>query len=156
MTQNYVDLTLKYLREVEDALKNGYQAAAAELALYAQHFMERYESLRKQSGILENLSELYRDKAEEVSESLYRLVRQYGQKIESNLIGHKPQVDKSHQLATAVITFLALVGLASFIFVSNETTARVVTPSMANFPLGVIFLGILVIGIIIMPHRQRS
>lgn len=56
--------------------------------------------------------------------------------------------------ATAAIILISTIGLASFFFIQSEQTARVVSPTIANLPLGITFLSILVIAIIAMPHRK--
>ena len=81
--------------------------------------------------------------------NLYELKRKKNEEIA------KAFKESTVTLATVAIILLSMVGLASYLYVQSEPTARVVSPAVANLPVGIVFLAILVIGIITMPKLRR-
>ena len=59
-----------------------------------------------------------------------------------------------HATATVVIVILSMIGLASFLYTQSEPTARVVSPTVSNLPLGIAFLAILIIAVIAISSKK--
>ena len=162
MTETYLDKAEAYLNRMRQAIEHGYREATADIALYVEHFVQRYESLRKElteeARFLEYVVNLGVEKAKSYTERLSDGLRELHQQIETySRQQPKPTTRHNHHpAAVAVIIILAFIGLGSFLFVSNDTSGRVVTPSVANLPLGVMLMTILVIGVMIMPHRNMD
>ncbi len=154
----YVDKALDYLRKMETAIHNGYQGAMLEMAAYVDHFLQHYQSLAHERQYLRELSNANAEESERIVRGIREIVMQYAARIGAGR-GDKEQLNRArqtHSLATAVIIILALVGLGSFLFISDETTAKVISPTVANLPLGITLMTILVIAVIAMPHRKQN
>ncbi len=146
--ESNVEGAFSELREV----LNGYNIAESEVGTYLKR-------LEKDKAILyeEQLSQKERDKIIDEMVKDTSVIQDYVASREARHLeeAKKKEGERTRQLGLAAIIFLTAMSIGILLYTNTEPTARLVSPAVANLPLGITFLAILVIAIIAMPRLRR-